>query len=87
MKAILRLRQIIVILLLITGLITVISGIALFLAPSGPGSNERIILGLRKYKWTNLHTYISFVTTGLAIMHISINWRALKYYLTHITKE
>ncbi|RLE64949.1 MAG: hypothetical protein DRJ38_04600 [Thermoprotei archaeon] len=83
MKAILAIRIIVVILLLILGTLSALTGVILYTAPRGSGESA-IAFGLPKRNWSTLHTYLSFGATGVAVVHLYINWRALIYYIKKI---
>ena len=58
--------------LIILTIIVGITGVLLYLAPSGPGV---YILGLPKEKITNLHTVMGFLMLGVILAHLTINWK------------
>lgn len=66
-----------------TGLIIVVSGLILYIAPPGRIANwTRIpILGLEKYQWQALHTIFTFLLVIAAGFHIWYNWKPLIAYL------
>ena len=81
MNFVVAVRRAVVVLLLVFGTLTFISGFALVLLPSGPGAGELVFLGLTKHTWEMLHTYVSFPAAGLIVVHLAANVHALKYYL------
>ncbi len=86
MNTVTRIRQITVLILLITGAIVLITGIFLELFPEGPGSGRITLLGLSKHSISNLHTYAGFAMAGTLIVHLAANIHALSYYLKRIIK-
>lgn len=78
MRLLMRLRQIVVFTLLIAGTITFVTGLILYLMPKGRGAT---VFGLTKREWADYHTYASFIASGAAIIHVAVNWRAIKYYI------
>lgn len=81
MNFITTVRRITVILLLILGTLTLISGVVLLVVPKGPGSGDLVLLGLSKRTWEDIHIYASFVAVGSIVVHLTANLHALKYYL------
>ncbi|AFK21700.1 DUF4405 domain-containing protein [Pyrococcus sp. ST04] len=79
MKASALLRGLIDLLLTITFIIIAISGIALYLAPSGRIAEtiNWTFLGLTKETWENVHTYIGFVMIGLVALHLLIGFKSM----------
>jgi len=62
--------------LLLTLVFTVmaVSGIALYLAPSGRIAETLgwTFLGLNKDTWTEIHTYMGFAMIGLVAVHLAV---------------
>ncbi|NJE47254.1 DUF4405 domain-containing protein [Thermococcus sp. GR7] len=73
------LRGIIDLALTIVFAIIALSGIALYLAPSGRIANTVgwTFLGLDKDTWTNIHTYLGFVMIGLVAVHLIIGFKSM----------
>ena len=84
MKFTLRVRQITVIILLVAGFVTLLTGILLYLFPGGPGSGELTLFGVSKRAAENVHTYAGFITAGAVIVHLTANWNALKYHIKNL---
>jgi hypothetical protein len=72
------LRAVTAILLLITwGLIT-LSGIIIYLAPSGFRSGKtELLFGLTKTGWNDTHFWLGITTVAITLIHIIIDWKAL----------
>ncbi len=66
-------RRISVILLVVLGFITLVSGIMLETMPKGPGSGYATAFGLHKNTWTKIHVYASFGAAGAAVVHVYSN--------------
>ena len=81
MNPILLARKISVVILLVCGVLVLISGILLEVAPHGPGSKSAVALGLTKGQWTDIHRYAGFTAAGAAIVHVYANHRSLLYHL------
>ncbi len=56
-----------------------ISGIALYLAPSGRIAETLgwTFLGLNKDTWTNLHTYLGFAMIGIVAIHLIVGFNSM----------
>ncbi|NJE61344.1 DUF4405 domain-containing protein [Thermococcus sp. 21S7] len=67
--------------LVLTAVFTIlaVSGIALYLAPSGRIADTIgwTFLGLDKDTWTNVHTYMGFAMIGLIAVHLIIGFRSM----------
>ena len=76
------------ILLLIVSVIVILTGIGLYLAPSGTSdvSGWRF-LGLPKFKLERLHTVTGFIMAGLIAIHFSLNTRLLAYEFSNQPKS
>ncbi|ASJ00589.1 DUF4405 domain-containing protein [Thermococcus gorgonarius] len=79
MKASALLRGIIDFLLLITFVVIGVTGIGLYLAPSGriAESIGWTFLGLDKETLTAIHTYFGFVMIGLVALHLIIGFKSM----------
>ena len=71
------------ILLFWTGLVMAVSGIILYIAPTGRVARAAIwtFWGLDKDGWGAVHTILSFLFTIFAVLHIVLNWKPLISYL------
>ena len=78
------LRTISVVLLAVFGLATLITGMILATAPSGPGSGKAVALGLTKSEWNTLHEIVGFIAAGAAVLHVYVNQRALAYHFRRV---
>jgi len=54
--------------------ILLVSGVALYFAPSGPAT----VWGIDKELWESLHTVAGFLFAGLVAVHLLINWTVYK---------
>ncbi len=75
-----RIRQVSVIIMFITGILTVLSGILLFGMPEGPGSGESVALGISKDGWILIHEWAGFIASGMLVIHLYLNRRPLIRY-------
>ena len=76
MKA--QIRAIIAFALIFFWAISALSGFLLYLAPTGPRSGRIILFLLSKSDWKDVHFWISVAAGIVTIIHIIIDWRALK---------
>ncbi|NTV99515.1 MAG: DUF4405 domain-containing protein [Chlorobiaceae bacterium] len=76
--------------LFISFFMLLISGVILYVGPSGrgPGAIVWLIIGLTKPEWQNQHIIFGFTFSLFALFHLLlINWRAFLSYLKSKTKE
>jgi len=66
--------------MVISGLVTLVSGLILWFAPRGPHSREVILYGFQKSTWLDLHPYLALLTVGMVAIHLVDKWRCLKIY-------
>ncbi len=66
--------------MVVSGLVTLISGLILWFAPRGPHSREVILYGLQKSTWLDIHPYFALLAIGLVAIHLIDKWRCLKIY-------
>ncbi|GEM_PF-1216874 len=74
----LKVRSVVSISQLVMGAFLLLSGIALYIAPSGRGSSEALIWFMTKADWEYWHTVIGFVMAGSALIHVDLNYRTLR---------
>lgn len=79
-----RIRAIVALALLSTWGLAVFSGLLLYVAPSGPRSGRTIMLILTKSQWSDLHFWVSMAAVVLTVVHMMIDWRALKACVRHL---
>ncbi len=75
-----RIRGVTVILLVVLGFLTLVTGVVLATAPKGPGSGGLKALGLAKDEWREIHTYAAFSSAGTAVVHAYTNYRGILYH-------
>ncbi len=73
-------RGIVDLFMIIFGIVVFVSGIVLFISPHGPHTHAYIwsFLGLSKDDWRRIHVVSGFILTGICLIHILINRKALK---------
>jgi len=74
----LKIRSIVSLSQLAMGIFLLLSGIILYIAPSGRGSNEMMLLFMTKADWRYWHTVIGFIMAGTALIHVDLNFRTLR---------
>jgi len=67
--------------LLILGTLSVLTGIILLFLPSGQLLEEPAFLGLARSDWVRWHTFTSILAIGFGVIHLYLNFDALKRYL------
>jgi len=72
-------KGIIDLLLIVVFIIVVLSGIALYLAPSGKIAKMIgwTFLGLSKDTWKNLHIHFGLIMIGLVVVHIVLGFNRM----------
>lgn len=79
-------RAIIALVLLVTWALATVAGLLLWIAPSGPQSGRQLLLfGLTKHNWANIHLVFSLVAVGVTVLHIIVDWKALKGCVRYLT--
>lgn len=79
-------RAVTAILLIITWALIVLSGIILYLAPSGFRSGKQELwLGLTKSTWDDIHFWIGVATVAVTVIHMIIDWKALRGVIRYLT--
>lgn len=85
------LRPVVDVALILTWLVATFSGVILWpevgITPAGPGKGEKVMLWtLTTAQWGDIHTYASLVAVAVTVLHVWIDWKALKgaiKYLAH----
>ncbi len=83
-RASLRLRRATSFLVAFAFVVLLLSGIALFVAPSGRVARDIGwgLIGLNKESWGSLHVVFAVLFVGFGIVHLVLNWRPFRSYLT-----
>jgi hypothetical protein len=78
-------RSVIVILLIAFWSAAFLSGWLLWFAPHGPRSGRiPLFLGLTKRGWGDLHFWLSLIASGITVVHVVVDWKALKGCLRYL---
>ena len=81
-----RLRAIVAIALLMAWALTAATGWLIWLAPEGPRSGQiTLLLGMVKREWGEVHFWVSAVASILTVIHVVVDWRALRGCVRHLT--
>ncbi len=79
-------RAIVAIMLITTWSLMALIGLLLRLAPSGPRSGRQLLLlGLTKSEWGDVHFWLGVATVAITVVHLIINWRALRGVIRYVT--
>ena len=81
---IMTLRKIVSLTLFISALIVFVTGVIMYLESTK--TLYRIVEFVPADKICMLHTYSGFIASGLGIIHIYLNWAALRSYLRSLFK-
>jgi hypothetical protein len=73
-----QIRAVIAFALLFLWAISALTGFLLYVAPTGQRSGRLILLFLTKSAWGDVHFWISMAAGVITIIHIIIDWKALK---------
>jgi cytochrome b subunit of formate dehydrogenase len=74
-------------LMILFGILSLATGILLFLWPHGFRSGRGILAGLNKDQWGTVHTYITVLLIPIFFAHITENRMCVKVYLNQTIKQ
>ena len=92
MRLKIKLKIILDILLLLAGLMSAITGIILFISPSGPGTHRGLDTTEFVFNLTGrillkiFHNWSSIILIALVIFHLMLNWTTIVCYLKSISR-
>jgi hypothetical protein len=79
-------RAVVALLLIALWSLAALSGLVLWLAPSGPRSGtQSLLLGLTKGEWSDVHFWIAVAAFVVTVVHIIIDWKALRGVVRYLT--
>jgi hypothetical protein len=79
-------RAVVAIILITAWSILSLTGLLLWLAPSGQRSGQmELLFNLTKSEWGDVHFWIAVATLVITIIHIIIDWRALRGVIRYLT--
>ena len=75
--------------LLFSGIVLIVSGVVLYVAPSGrvAHSTDWHLLWMDKAAWESVHTNAGYVSIFFGIVHLLLNWKVLLHYLWNRTRR
>ncbi len=76
-------RGLVTLVILLSSIIVLISGVVMFVAPSGRVAREIgwTLLGLDRAQWQTLHLSFAIVFVAIGIFHLGFNWQGLLHHL------
>ena len=79
-------RAVVAIMLITVWSLVALTGLLLWLAPSGPQSGRQLLLlGLTKGEWGDVHFWIGVAVLTVTLVHIIIDWKALRGVIRYLT--
>ena len=73
-----RIRSVNAFLLFVTWFMVALSGLLLYLAPTGPRSGWVEILLLTKREWGEVHFWFAVAAIIVTVIHLIVDWKAVK---------
>ena len=67
-------------LMVASSIVTLVTGIILYLWPHGQRSGQLLFLEANKLAWSEWHTYVSLFALAVIIIHLIINRKLIKLY-------
>ncbi|MEQ8175617.1 MAG: DUF4405 domain-containing protein [Syntrophomonadaceae bacterium] len=65
-----------------------ISGLILWLAPTGPRSGRMLLLlGMTKQQWGDWHFWFSILAISVTVVHLIIDWRGFIGCINYLVKN
>ena len=79
-------RAVVAIMLITVWSLVALTGLLLWLAPSGPQSGRQpLLFELTKGEWGDIHFWIAVATVAVTLIHLIIDWRALRGVIRYLT--
>ncbi len=79
-------RAVVAILLITAWSLVSLTGLLLWLAPTGRQSGQtELLFGLTKSEWGDVHFWIAVATVVVTLVHLIIDWRALRGVIRYLT--
>ena len=79
-------RAVVAIMLIIVWSLLALTGLLLWLAPSGQGAGKRVLLlELTKSEWGDIHFWFAVATVVVTVAHMIIDWKALRGVIRYLT--
>jgi len=81
-------RAVVAIMLITAWSILSLTGLLLWLAPDGKRSGQtELLFNLSKSEWGDVHFWIAIATIVITLIHITIDWRALRGVIRYLTSS
>ncbi len=78
-------RAVVAIMLIVSWVALWLSGLVLWLAPSGPRSGRLpLLFELTKTEWRDIHLWIALAATIITVIHVIIDWKALQGVIRYL---
>ena len=79
-------RAVVAIMLITVWSLVALTGLLLWLSPSGSRSGKQLLLfELTKGEWGDIHFWIAVATFVITLVHIIIDWKALRGVIRYLT--
>lgn len=79
-------RAVVAIMLITAWSLLSLTGLLLWLAPTGRRSGQiELLFGLTKHEWGDVHLWIAVATVAVTLVHIIIDWKALRGIIRYLT--
>ena len=79
-------RAIIAIALIVVWVLSAFSGLILWLAPEvRQAGKQQLLFGITKQSWGEIHFWICVAVVFVTIVHIIIDWKALRGVIRYLT--
>ena len=79
-------RAIVAIMLITVWSLVALTGLLLWMASSGQRSGQQLLLfELTKSAWGDIHFWIAVATFAITLVHIIIDWKALRGVIRYLT--
>jgi hypothetical protein len=80
----LRLRIMIFVLALFLGILSLLTGLILYLWAHGPRAGQLMIFGLTKSGWGELHALFSLLSLFIIVVHLLVNRNSIRFYWRYL---
>ena len=65
--------------------VATLTGVLLYVAPTGRRSGQNdLLFGLTKTTWGNVHWWVSLAAVAVTIVHVIVDWRTFRACVRHI---
>ena len=79
-----KMNYLVDILILISFLLTAVSGIILLLVPGASGLSRTVVLGISRAGWVELHDWAGIGMTIGVVLHFFLHWKWIVYMTKNI---